>query len=98
MGDMGGLPVFALALRLVMAGLVIASATILSSFVIGGVDLRLMITGNKVKQVRKTSLAIKTGSRRSEVRLSPCILSSSIPSAVLGSASLERILPTDAVT
>jgi hypothetical protein len=97
MGDMGGLAALPVR-RLVMAGLTIADATTLSSFVIGGDDLRLMITGSSVKQVRKTSLAIKTGSRKSEVRLSPCILSSSIPSAVFGNASLERILPTEAVT
>lgn len=97
MGDMGGLVTFPF-LRLVIAGLTIADATTLSSFVMGGDDLRLMMTGNNVKPVRKTSLAIKTGSRKSEVKLSPCILSSSIPSAVLGKASLERMLPTDAVT
>jgi len=59
---------------------------------------RKILTDNNVKPVRKTSLAIKTGSRKSEVKLSPCILSSSIPSAVFGKASLERMLPTDAVT
>jgi hypothetical protein len=98
MGDMGGLSLVPLFLRLAMVGLMSFESPFSLVIAAVGVERRLMITGNNVNPVKKTSLAIKTGSLNNEVKLSPCILSSSIPSAVFGSASRERIFPTDAVT
>jgi hypothetical protein len=107
-GDMGGL--VGPPLRFAKAGFTILSSFSFSwevadigdpdaeEVVLAEVDRRLMMTGNRVRPVRNTNLAIRTGSRSNEVRLSPCILSSSDPSALFGRASLERIFPTEAVT
>jgi len=58
------------------------------------------MTGSRVRADRKTSLKIKTGSRRRLVRLSPLLLSGIADEAraAVGRARRERMFPTDAVT